>query len=50
MLLGEEINIATLGLGPPWVEKKFPIGSVPGSICNTVLGGEIAFFSAGVAF
>ena len=25
MLLGGEITIATLGPGPPWVEKKSPI-------------------------
>ena len=49
MLLGSELTIATLGPGPPGVEKS-PGSSVPGSICNTVLGGEIAFISAGVAF
>lgn len=50
MLLGGEITIATLRPGPRGWEKVPYQSSVPGSICNTVLGGEITFVSAGAAF
>ena len=50
MLLGSEITIVTLGPTPQGGEKVPYQSIVPRSICNTVLGGEITFAGAGVAF
>ena len=51
LLGGETVPSSPLVRAPRGGEKvPYYISTVPGSICNTVLGGEIAFFSAGVAF